>query len=92
MLDPTTVDMFYFTGKQHTTPNCPVEMRPDLNPTSGAQSYDSSNKKCTKTAFYNVPFFLENFGPRYSEWSVNAHEARPGHHTQIGRASCRERV
>lgn len=23
-------------------------------------------------------------GPLFSEWSVNAHEARPGHHTQVG--------
>ena len=32
---------------------------------------------------YNVPFFLENMGPIFSEWTVNAHEARPGHHTQV---------
>lgn len=32
---------------------------------------------------YNIPFFLDNMGPLYSEWSVNAHEARPGHHTQV---------
>lgn len=31
---------------------------------------------------YYIPFFLENMGPIFSEWSVNAHEARPGHHTQ----------
>ena len=31
---------------------------------------------------YHIPFFLDNMGPIFSEWSVNAHEARPGHHTQ----------
>ena len=75
--------MFYFTGKKHTTPNCPVELHPDLNPSSGAQSYVESNNKCSHGATYHIPFFLNNAGPRFSEWSVNAHEARPGHHTQV---------
>ena len=84
MLDPKTVDMFYFTGAKHTTPNCPIDLIPDLNPSSGAQSYEGSDKYCSRNALYNIPFFLENLGPRFSEWSVNAHESRPGHHTQVG--------
>lgn len=83
MLDPKIVKMFYFTGTKHTTPNCPIDLRPDLNPSSGAQSYDSSGIGCSKSAIYNIPFFLGRMGPRYSEWSVNAHEARPGHHLQV---------
>lgn len=86
MLDPKTVDMFYFTGPKHTTPNCPVDLLPDLNPSSGAQSYENSDPQCSRNAIYNIPFFLENLGPRFSEWSVNAHEARPGHHTQVSNA------
>ncbi|KAK3717884.1 hypothetical protein QZH41_014888, partial [Actinostola sp. cb2023] len=83
MLDPKIVNMFYFTGAKHTTPNCPIDLRPDLNPSSGAQSYEQSNIQCAYSAIYNIPFFLERMGPRYSEWSVNAHEARPGHHLQV---------
>ncbi|XP_020631909.1 uncharacterized protein LOC110068834 [Orbicella faveolata] len=83
MLDPKTVGMFYFTGPKHTTPNCPVDLSPDLNPSSGAQSYENSDIHCSRNAIYNIPFFLENLGPRFSEWSVNAHESRPGHHTQV---------
>ena len=83
MLDPKTVKMFYFTGNKHTTPNCPVEMRPNFNPSSGAQSYQRSTSTCSRTAKYNIPFFLDRPGPKYEEWSVNAHEARPGHHTQV---------
>ena len=83
MLDPKTFDMFYFTGSKHTTPNCPIDLKPDLNPSSGAQSYEGSDVDCSRNALYNIPFFLENLGPRFSEWSVNAHEARPGHHTQV---------
>ena len=83
MLYPKITDMFYFAGDKHSTPNCPVELRPDLNPSSGIQSYDGSDSMCTKPAHYNIPFFLERLGPRFSEWSVNAHEARPGHHIQV---------
>ena len=83
LLEPKTIPMFYFTGDKATTPTCPVDLQPDLNPSSGAQSYLGSDPNCTTSAKYNIPFFLENLGPRFSEWSVNAHEARPGHHTQV---------
>lgn len=83
MLDPHTVNMFHFTGPKYTTPNCPVDMAPNFNPSSGAQSYHRSTKDCSDNSYYNIPFFLDRPGPKYEEWSVNAHEARPGHHTQV---------
>lgn len=83
LLEPKTIPLFYFTGDKATTPTCPVDMRPNLNPSSGAQSYRRSDAVCSRSAKYNIPFFLEDLGPRFSEWSVNAHEARPGHHTQV---------
>lgn len=82
MLDPQTVNMFHFSGPKHTTPNCPVDMAANFNPSKGAQSYSRSTKDCSRNAYYNIPFFLNR--PRiFEEWSVNAHEARPGHHTQV---------
>ena len=83
MLDPETTDMFHFSGPKYTTPNCPVDMAPNFNPSSGAQSYSRSTKYCTRNSQYRIPFFLDRPGPLYEEWSVNAHEARPGHHTQV---------
>ena len=83
MLDPKTSQMFYFTGKKHTTPNCPLETVPDFNPSAGVPSYLKSDSKCSRNAKFFIPFFLERPGPRYMQWSVNAHEARPGHHTQV---------
>ena len=83
LLDPKTVSMFYFTGDKHTTPNCPVMLQPNFNPASAAQSYQNADTNCTYNAKYNIPFFLKDLGPRFSEYSVNAHEARPGHHTQV---------
>ena len=83
MLYPKITDMFYFAGDKHSTPNCPVELRPDLNPSSGIQSYDGSDPMCLKPAHYNIPFFLDRLGPKFSEWSINSHESRPGHHIQV---------
>ena len=83
MLYPKIVDMFYFNGDKHSTPNCPVELRPDLNPSSGIQSYDGSDPMCLEPAHYNIPFWLDRLGPKFSEWSINSHEARPGHHIQV---------
>lgn len=82
MLDPKTIHMFHFSGPKHTTPNCPVDLLPDFNPSRGAQSYLRSTKDCRRSSYYRIPFFLSR--PKtYEEWSVNAHEARPGHHTQV---------
>ena len=83
LLEPKTVDMFYFTGNKQTTPSCPVDMRPNFNPSSGVQSYSRSTKTCSRKSYYRIPFFLDRPGPKYMEWGVNSHEARPGHHTQV---------
>ena len=82
--DPNTADFFYFTGKLHTTPNCPVKLDGDFNPSSGAASYsDGGGASCSKPCTYWIPFFLEYLGPEFAEVSTTAHEARPGHHTQV---------
>ncbi|KAL9986419.1 hypothetical protein ACROYT_G000566 [Oculina patagonica] len=83
MLEPKTIQMFHFTGDKATTPTCPIEMDLNLNPAVSYQGYQSSDADCTKSAKYKLPFFKTNFGPKYEEWSVNVHEARPGHHTQV---------
>ena len=82
-LEPKTIHMFHFTGKQKSTPNCPVELVASFNPGTGSQSYSSSGEDCTRSSKYRLPFFLKDLGPRYSALSVAAHETRPGHHTQV---------
>ena len=83
MLAPKLIPLFYHTGSKITVPNCPLEMLPSFNPSAGAQFFMNSGANCKKPAYFGLPFFLENFGPRFSEWSVTAHEGWPGHHTQI---------
>lgn len=90
-LAPKTNHMFHFTGKNQSTPNCPVQLVANFNPGTGSQSFRSSDKNCTKPAQYRLPFYLKDMGPRYNAISVGAHEARPGHHTQVrylGQFSC----
>ncbi|XP_068722705.1 uncharacterized protein [Montipora capricornis] len=82
LLDPKTINMFYFSGPKHTTPNCPIDFAPDFNPSTSA-NYGSAGKDCKQNAHYYIPFFLERPGPKYEEWSTSAHEGRPGHHTQV---------
>lgn len=82
LLDPKTIKMFHFNGPKQTTPSCPIGLAPDFNP-SAAPNYNDGGKDCKKSAKYNIPFFVERPGPKYEEWSTNAHEGRPGHHTQV---------
>lgn len=65
--------MFHFNGAKHTTPNCPIQLSPDFNPSGGA-NYNRAGKDCKKNARYNIPFFTSEPGNRYEEWSINAHE------------------
>ena len=82
-LAPKTNHMFHFTGKYQSTPNCPVQLIANFNPGTGSQSFQSSDKACSRPAHYRLPFYLKDMGPKYNAISVGAHEARPGHHTQV---------
>ena len=82
MLAPKLIPLFYHVGKNITVPNCPIEMNSDFNPSSAAQSFNPAGGACVQPAYYNLPFFLNNYGPKFSDWSVTAHEGWPGHHTQ----------
>ena len=83
MLAPKLISMFYHTGGKITTPNCPMEIRPNFNPSYAVQSFKNSGAGCQTPAYMNIPFFLNNYGPKYEEWTTVAHEGWPGHHTQL---------
>lgn len=83
-LEPKLLKMFHWPlGPFKTTPVCPVAISGNFMPTTSAQSYTSSYRRCNRPAFFRMPFFLDRMGPKYSEWTTNAHEARPGHHLQL---------
>ena len=83
MIAPKLIPLFYHTGEKITVPNCPVQMKLNPTPSSGAQAFVQSDPSCSRPTTYYLPFFLENYGPKFSEWTVTAHETWPGHHTQV---------
>eukprot|EP00794_Sanderia_malayensis_P004766 gene4766-5393_t len=82
LIYPKISPLFHFNGEKNTVPNCPIQMWPHYNPSNGAQFFGKSDSKCSSFTKFGLPFFLEKYGPKYQEWSVIGHEARPGHHTQ----------
>ena len=78
-----TTSAFYFTGIKQNTPNCPVDIVFDFNPSSAYYSYSEGSKDCASLAKVNIPFFLDKLGPKYEEVTVLAHEAYPGHHLEV---------
>jgi len=82
-LEPKLLQMFHWPlGPLKTTPVCPVAIAVNFMPSTSAQTYTSSYRTCNQPALFRMPFFLDQMGPRYSEWTTSAHEARPGHHLQ----------
>ena len=79
---PKLTGLFYFTGNKTTVPTCPVAMEMSFNPLQPVQSYSTSGSSCQSPSKYKVPFFVDRMGPKYFEFTVNAHEASPGHHLQ----------
>ena len=65
-----------------TLPNCPIEIYPHFNPSRGTMQFVESDEQCSSPTEFRLPFFLERYGPKFQEWSVVAHETRPGHHLQ----------
>ena len=80
-LDPKTHNLFHFTGQKRTTPNCPIKLVPSFKPLSALSYRGSTN--CMRSAEIALPFLNDNYGPRYQGLSINSHEGRPGHHTQV---------
>ncbi|XP_001640303.2 uncharacterized protein LOC5520476 [Nematostella vectensis] len=67
--------LFYTSGSKKTTPTYTVTVVPDFNPTSSYHSYNSRK--------HRLPFFMDDFGPIFAEWSTTAHETEPGHHLEV---------
>ena len=82
MIHPQLTYSFYLTGEKNSVPNCPIAIERIYNPSSGAVYFKPSDENCTFPTYFGLPFFLENYGPRYQDWSVIGHESRPGHHFQ----------
>lgn len=83
MINPMLNDYFYFTGEKKTVPNCPIALKVIYSPLETTISHLASDAKCSHPTELGLPFFLDKYGPRYQEWSIIGHEARPGHSFQL---------
>ena len=82
MIEPKLHKVLHFTGEFASTPSCPLKVVYNYNPSKGSNQYRHITN-CTEPASLRLPFFLEKYGPKYWDWSLNGHETRPGHHINV---------
>lgn len=71
--------MFYFNGVKYIMLNCLIQLFFDFN-FFGGVNYNRVGKDCKKNVWYNIFFFIFEFGNRYEEWSINVYEGRFGYY------------
>lgn len=79
ILDP----LFYADGAKRTIPSCPMDVVPFYNPYTSFHAYHPGSKDCKVKATQALPFFLDKFGPKWTEYTTTAHEQLPGHHLEV---------
>ena len=82
MIQPKLHKVLHATGKYASTPRCPVRVSYTYNPSTEGAIYHHS-EDCTEPSKLKLPFFLEKYGPKYEDWSLDGHEVRPGHHVNV---------
>lgn len=78
VLTPKIKDLFYDSSSKRTTPSCGISVSGDFNPLACFHGYDA---KCP--ASQTLPFFMDDFGPKYTEYTTASHEQLPGHHLEV---------
>lgn len=81
VLTPKIKDLFYDSSSKRTTPSCGISVSGDFNPLACFHGYDA---KCP--ASQTLPFFMDDFGPKYTEYTTASHEQLPGHHLEVTKA------
>lgn len=80
---PVIKPLFYETGTKKTVPACPIDCVAWFHPYVSFHSYNPGDKDCDPKATQELPFFVENFGPKWTEFTTTAHEQLPGHHLEV---------
>ncbi|XP_067024148.1 uncharacterized protein [Acropora muricata] len=80
---PVLDSLFHTEGDKRTIPSCPVDVVPFYHPYSSFHSYYPGSKDCKIKATQELPFFLDKFGPKWTEYTTTAHEQWPGHHLEV---------
>ena len=80
---PVIKPLFYETGAKKTVPICPMDCVAWFHPYVSVHSYNPGDKSCKIKATQALPFFVDNFGPKWTEFTTTAHEQLPGHHLEV---------
>ena len=84
LIRPKLSRLFYDSGQKKTLPDCGIQVVPWYHSEAVFQSYsESKGINCTAPSLQMLPFFVDNFGPIYTEWTTSAHEQLPGHHLEV---------
>ena len=59
-----------------------MDIVPFYHPEAVFHAYTIGNKDCSVKASQQLPFFTENFGPKWTEYTTTVHEI-PGHHIEV---------
>ena len=82
---PKLSNLFYTSGPKKTFTDCAVKVTPWFHSEAVYHSYtDTGSISCeANSSLQLLPFFVDNYGPKYTEWTTTAHEQLPGHHLEV---------
>lgn len=82
IIKPYLKNFLYDSGPKNCIPKCPVDIAAWYHPHGVFQAYFIGNKDCSVKAQQVLPFFDENFGPKWTEYTTEIHEFA-GHHVEV---------
>ncbi|KAL9959511.1 hypothetical protein ACROYT_G032838 [Oculina patagonica] len=82
LLKPKLKSLFYDSSPKKTMPSCGISVKGEYNPEICFHGYEV-NYDCKVSAYQTLPFFMDNFGPKYTEYTTTSHEQLPGHHLEV---------
>ncbi|RMX39595.1 hypothetical protein pdam_00004022, partial [Pocillopora damicornis] len=80
---PVIDTLFYSSGRKKTVPACSLEVTADFHPFVSYHAYGVGSKDCTSKSTQYLPFFMDKFGPKWTEYTTTAHEQLPGHQLEV---------
>ena len=83
-IGPVYKPLFYRSSPKNTVPVRPVDVISWFHPHVRFHGYVPGSKDCKVKATQGLPFFADNFGPKWTEFTTTAHEQLPGHHLEVG--------
>lgn len=82
-IGPVYKPLFYRSGPKNTVPACPMDVVAWFHPHARFHAYAPGSKDCKVKATQGLPFFADNYGPKWTEFTTTAHEQLPGHHLEV---------